>query len=171
MCDVSGLNAYNRSGPRARKSGSKPRSSSAYQALNWLALDDTGASLVATAQALMQAENVIRKALPPILAPSCRVAKIDRQCLTLAVPAAAHATRLRQLTPTLLRALESHGWNLNRIEIRVQAGLLAQAHKSPPREVQPLGRKALESFEELQKNVSPGPLADAIGRLLTHHRR
>lgn len=126
---------------------------------------------MATAQALMQAEEIVRKALPPVLAHSCRVANIDRQCLTLAVPAAAHATRLRQLTPTLLRALARHGWNLNQIDIRVQAGLLAHARKTPPREVQPLGRNALDCFEELQQNVEPGPLAEAISRLLTHHGR
>lgn len=126
---------------------------------------------MATAQTLLQAEQIVRKALPPVLAHSCRVANIDRQCLTLAVPAAAHATRLRQLTPTLLRALNSRGWNLSQIEIRVQAGLMAQAAKRPPREVQPLGREALNSFQELQRHVTPGPLADAIGRLLVHHGR
>lgn len=126
---------------------------------------------MATAQALMDAERVVRKALPPVLAHTCRVANIDRQCLTLAVPGAAHATRMRQLKPTLLRALTQHGWNLNQIEIRVQAGLLAHATKRPPREVQPLGRKALDSFAELQNNVQPGPLADAISRLLNHHGR
>ena len=126
---------------------------------------------MATAQALMDAEQVVRKALPPVLAHSCRVANIDRQCLTLAVPGAAHATRMRQLKPTLLRALTQHGWNLNQIEIRVQAGLLAEPYKQPPREVHPLGRKALDCFQELQSNVQPGPLADAISRLLNHHGR
>jgi len=125
--------------------------------------------MVATAQNLMQAEHVIRKALPPVLAHTCRVANIDRQCMTLAVPAAAHATRLRQLTPTLLRTLTDHGWNLNQIEIRVQASLAAFAWKPPPREIRPLDRRALDCFQELRQNVAPGPLADAIERLLTHH--
>lgn len=124
---------------------------------------------MATAQNLMQAEQVVRKVLPPVLAYSCRVANIDRQSLTLAVPAAAHATRLRQLTPTLLRALIDRGWNLSQIEIRVQAGLATYAREAPPREVRPLDRPALECFRELQENVAPGPLADAIGRLLVHH--
>ena len=147
------------------------RSQPAASALNWLALDETGASIMATAQTLMEAEQIVRKALPPVLAHSCRVANIDRQCVTLAVPGAAHATRMRQLKPTLLRALNQHGWNLSQIEIRVQAGLLAPVVKHPPREVLPLGRKALDCFEELQDSVQPGPLADAIGRLLAHHRR
>lgn len=138
-------------------------------ALTWLLLDETGASVMATAQNLIQAEQVVRKALPPILAYSCRVANLDRQQITLAVPAAAHATRLRQLTPTLLRTLAQHGWNLTQIEIRVQAGLGTYSRKNPPREVRPLDRGALACFQELQQNVAPGPLAEAIGRLLTHH--
>ena len=171
MSGVSGLNASNTRARQARVKRSGQGSRYAAPALNWLALDETGAGIMATAQALMQAEQIVRKALPPVLAHSCRVANIDRQCLTLAVPAAAHATRLRQLTPTLLRALSSRGWNLNQIEIRVQAGLMAQTGKRPPREVQPLGREALNSFQELKNSVEPGPLADAIARLLTHHGR
>lgn len=137
--------------------------------MKWLLLDQNGASIVATAQNLMQAERVVRKSLPPVLAHACRVANMDRQCLTLAVPGAAHATRLRQLTGTLLRTLNQHGWNLSQIEIRVQAGLLSDARKKPPREVQALDRRALSCFQELERNVAPGPLADAIARLLRHH--
>src|SRR5690606_24185540 len=140
-------------------------------ALNWLALDTTGASLIATAQTLMEAEQVVRKALPPVLAHTCRVANMDRQSLTLAVPAAAHATRLRQLQPTIMNALAKHGWNLNRIEFPDHADPISTASRHPPRVVQPLGRKALYCFESLQQKVVPGPLADAINRLLAHHGR
>ena len=165
------MNIANTRAAGARKKRSGQGNHPAALALKWLSLDEAGASVMATAQALLQAEQVIRKALPPVLAHTCRVANLDRQCITLAVPAAAHATRLRQLTPTLLRALVAKGWNLNRVEIRVQAGLMAQAGIKPPREVQPLGREALNSFQALRQNVAPGPLADAIARLLTHHGR
>lgn len=162
----------NTSNTRARKARTRrpgPPNQAAAPALKWLVLDETGASMLATAQNLVQAEQVIRGVLPPMLAPSCRVANIDRQCLTLAVPAAAHATRLRQLTPTLLRALTQHGWNLTQIEIRVQASLASFVKKSPPRDIRPLDRGALDCFHELQQNVQPGPLAEAIERLLNRH--
>ena len=149
----------------SRRSGTQ----TAAQALQWLARDAHGASVIATAHNLMQAEQVIHKLLPPVLAFGTRVAKIDRQCITLAVPAAAHATRLRQLTPRLLEALAANGWNLTRMEIRVQAGLLAQTKMSVPRDIQALDRQALNCFEQLSRNVTPGPLADAIDRLLAHH--
>ncbi len=124
---------------------------------------------MSTARNLLQAQEVVRKALPPMLGQSCRVANIDRQRVTLAVPGAAHATRLRQLTPTLLRVLVDHGWDLTEVEIRVQAALEPATAARPPREVRPLDPRALSHFEALQRNVSPGPLADAIGRLLKHH--
>src|SRR5690606_6315743 len=109
------------------------------------------------AQKLMQVEQVVRRHLPPVLAHSCRVASLDRQCLTLAVPGAAHATRLRQLTGTLLQVLNERGWNLTRVEVRVQAGLAANSPPNPPREGHALARRALESFRELERQVAPGP--------------
>src|SRR5690554_3930029 len=166
----SGVNASNMRSAEARtkRSGSRHNRQAAL-ALSWLALDETGASLMSMARNLLQAQEVVRKALPPVLGQGCRVANIDRQRVTLAVPGAAHATRLRQLTPTLLRALEVAGWNLTEVEIRVQAALTPTQESRPPRQVRPLDRDALACFRDLHEKVEPGPLADAIGRLLRHH--
>lgn len=166
----SGVNASNMRSAEARtkRSGSRHNRQAAL-ALSWLALDETGASLMSMARNLLQAQEVVRKALPPVLGQGCRVANIDRQRITLAVPGAAHATRLRQLTPTLLRALVQHGWNLTEVEIRVQAAMTPKAPPRPPREVRPLDRQALVCFKSLEQTVPPGPLADAIARLLKHH--
>ena len=169
MCGYSGLITTRTRTQRIRNTPTIKGNRPAAQALQWLETDKTGASVLARAKNLIDAESVIRRALPPVLAFSCRVADIDRQRITVAVPGAAHATRLRQLTPTLLRALHSRGWNLTEMEIRVQAGLAGYVRQPPPRETLPLDRKALGHFQDLQKNVSPGPLADAIERLLTHH--
>lgn len=169
MCGYSGLNTTYTRTQRLRKKQTAQRNRPAAQALQWLESDETGASVLARAKNLLAAEGVIRRALPPVLAYSCRVANIDRQCITVAVPGAAHATRLRQLMPTLLRALHSHGWHLTEMEIRVQAGLAGYLPPAPPREVLALDKQALRHFQDLQQNVEPGPLADAIERLLVHH--
>lgn len=163
------MKTFNTRATGARTIRSGQGSLPAAGALTWLVQDQNGASIVATAQKLMQAEQVVRKQLPPVLAHSCRVANLDRQCLTLAVPGAAHATRLRQLTGTLLRALNERGWHITQVEIRVQAGLAANASQRPPREIQALDRRALDCFRALEHQVAPGPLADAIARLLRHH--
>src|SRR3546814_19908996 len=65
-------------------------------ALDWLRSDRQGATVLSTANLLLSAERAIRDILPPALAHACRVARIDRQQITLAVPSAAHAAKLRR---------------------------------------------------------------------------
>src|SRR3546814_17760634 len=82
-------------------------------ALDWLRSDRQGATVLSTANLLLSAERAIRDILPPALAQACRVARIDRQQITLAVPSAAHAAKLRQLAPRITRTLVASGRNLN----------------------------------------------------------
>jgi hypothetical protein len=140
-------------------------------ALGWLALDIRGGDVLATARMHLQVQTVVTATLPAVLASVCWVAKLERQRLQLAVPSAAHAAKLRQLAPRLAQALISHGWNLNEIAVRVQADLPKTTPKTPmPKEIQPLGATALSAFEILHDHLRPGPLANAVARLLKHHR-
>jgi hypothetical protein len=120
---------------------------------------------------LLSIEHATQKILPPALAQVCRVARVDRQQVTLAVPSAAYAARLRQLAPRIAQMLTQEGWNLNEISVKVQAGLLqTRINAAPVKDVTPLDERALSAFETLQNNLRPGPLADAVKRLLAHHR-
>lgn len=140
-------------------------------ALSWLGDDRQGAQVLETARRLLTAEQAAKNALPPALALVCKVARIERQQMTLAVPSAAYAARLRQLAPSVVQALAVGGWNLNEIKVRVQAGLLQSQTKKSGKEVIPLDDAALDAFDELRGALRPGPLADAVKRLLDHHRR
>jgi len=139
-------------------------------AASWLVGDQQGAQVLGAARRLLEAEQIARAALPPPLAAVCKVARIERQQITLAVPSAAYASKLRQLAPRIVRLLHESGWNLNEIQVRVQAGLWQSQTKTAARQVIPLDNAALDAFDELRDNLRPGPLADAIGRLLNHHR-
>lgn len=139
-------------------------------AASWLSNDQQGAQVLGAARRLLEAEHVMRTVLPPPLAAVCKVARIERQQMTLAVPSAAYASKLRQLAPRIGRSLNQSGWNLNEIQVRVQAGLQPGQTKTARREVIPLGDTALNAFDELHDSLRPGPLADAIKRLLGHHR-
>src|SRR5690606_40463368 len=76
-------------------SSSAPRRSSGQShALGWLAKDQQGSQVLERARQLMAAQTHVSKALPPALGKACKVARIDRQQLTLAVPSAAHAAKL-----------------------------------------------------------------------------
>jgi hypothetical protein len=72
--------------------------------------------------------------------------------LTLAVPSAAHAAKLRQLLPTVTRQMNAAGWNISEALVHVQAHLFASV------------------TEKLHDSLPQGPLAQAIERLLRHHR-
>src|SRR5690625_2438610 len=115
--------------PRSRTAGTL--------ALDWVSADAHGASMLATAQNLIDAERETRHVLPPGIAHACRVARIDGHRMTLAVPSAAYASKLRQLTPRVLAQLNQAGWNVNEITVRVQGALLQSEAHSPPRDVEP----------------------------------
>lgn len=140
-------------------------------AVSWLGSDQRSASVLETARNLIAVEHAAKKVLPPALAAVCRVARIDRQQITLAVPSAAYASKLRQLAPRILLLLNDSGWNLNEISVRVQAALLPSQTKITPHRVEPLGERALDAFATLQDNLRPGPLADAVSQLLANHRK
>jgi hypothetical protein len=140
--------------------------------LGWLGHDTQSAGVLATARLHMQVERAVAAVLPPALGAVCRVARLETQRLQLAVPSAAHAAKLRQMAPRIAQALSAAGWNLSEIAVKVQAGMPRTGAKParPPKEAEPLGDTALGAFEELRRTLRPGPLADAIGRLLKHHK-
>lgn len=141
-------------------------------ALGWLGHDMRGAGVLATARKHLQIQYAVAAVLPAPLGAVCQVGKLENQCLHLVVPSAAHAAKMRQLAPRIARSLADQGWNLNEIAIKVQAGLPKPGARQPrpPKEAQPLGDKALGAFETLHDNLRPGPLADAIAKLLRHHK-
>lgn len=140
-------------------------------AVSWLGSDQHSSQVLETARNLMAVEHAAKNVLPPALAAVCRVARIDRQQITLAVPSAAYASKLRQLAPRILLLLNDSGWNLNEIIVRVQAALIQSETKPTPHHVEPLGDLALEAFATLQSNLKPGPLANAVSQLLANHRK
>jgi len=156
--------ASNRSRSSASRRGETP--------LGWLGHDTRGAGVLATARVHLQIQHAIAAVLPPALGAVCVVAKLETPRLQLAVPSAAHAAKLRQLAPRIAQALNTQGWNLSEIAVRVQAGMPRPGAKTPrpPIETQPLGETALGAFEALQENLRPGPLADAVAKLLARHK-
>lgn len=155
---------------RPAKISRPKRSERNAQVLEWLGTDQHGASVLETARQLMAAEALIVQALPVAMARRIKVAQIDRQRMTISVPGAAHAARLRQIAPTLLKHMQDKGWNINEIILRVYAGMPDTVTKTTERETRPLDAQALQAFATLRRNVRPGPLADALERLLKHHQ-
>jgi len=131
-----------------------------------------GAGVLATARKHLQIQYAVAAILPAPLGSVCQVGKLENQRLQLVVPSAAHAAKMRQLAPRIAQALANQGWNLNEIAVKVQAGLPKPVTRKPlpPKEAQPLGDTALGAFESLHGSLRPGPLADAVAKLLKHHK-
>jgi hypothetical protein len=141
-------------------------------ALGWLGNDVRGAGVLATARLHLEVQRVASAALPPALGAVCQVARLESDKLQLSVPSAAHAAKLRQMAPRIAQALARAGWNLNEITVKVQAerGDAAGRAVNAPKEAIPLNETALDAFQELHEQLRPGPLADAVARLLRRHR-
>lgn len=140
--------------------------------MGWLGNDARGAGVLETVRRNLQIQHVMGALLPGGMGTVCRIVKLDEQRLHVAVPSAAHAAKLRQLAPRIAQTLTQRGWLVDQLEVRVQADIREIGRKppKPAKEAVPLGESALEAFEALHGQVRPGPLADAIARLLAHHK-
>ncbi|HEX7387440.1 MAG TPA: DciA family protein [Castellaniella sp.] len=154
------------------KNSSQQRSRQAgVQALRWLDRSTSGAPLLTKAHELLALEHALTSLLPAGLARHVHVSQRDGPLLIVMVPGPAYAARLRQMVSGVARRLQDAGWPVEQIVVRIDArGPLPRTEK-PLRDIQPLDTQALQSFEALGRQVAPGPLADAIHRLLEHHER
>jgi hypothetical protein len=66
--------------------------------------------------------------------------------------------------------MQSAGWNVAEIKLKVQGGLGLPEVTKPPREARTLDQQDLKAFEELRGALRPGPLSDAVAKLLKHHQ-
>lgn len=136
--------------------------------MSWLNRSSRGASLLVTAGHLLELQRHLSAALPAPLNTSCQIIKWQDDAVTLSVPTPAHSAKIRQVVPRLVATLKQHGWQINQIRVRVMA---APVLPRPPAPLAPDQRPVIDSrgvaaFAELQHHVQPGPLADALTRLI-----
>ncbi|MEN9589269.1 MAG: hypothetical protein RLZZ481_1055 [Pseudomonadota bacterium] len=138
--------------------------------LGWLGHDAQTASVLATAQRYIKLRAVVSEALPPTMRDSFEVLKIEQDTLTLMASNAAFAAKFRQIAPSVIAHAQAAGWNLTEIKLRVQGGLRIPVAPKPVKEARALDKHDLQTFEDLNRQLRPGPLADAVARLLAHHQ-
>lgn len=142
----------------------------ASHALEWAEQGEGTAAVLMTAQRLIHLQEIIGKQLPAAMRRGFAVAQVKGNELTLIADHAALATKLRQLTPSLLKHINEAGWNATSLKIKV-----ASRPNAPPvhpfvKQAVPLDASALAHFEQLRQQITHGPLNDAIVRLLSHHK-
>ena len=138
--------------------------------IGWLGHDSQSANVLATAQMHLNMRRAVVGALPSNMRSAFEVVKLDNHVLTLMVSSAAFAAKFRQLAPRVTAHMQTAGWNITEIKLKVQGGLGLPEVAKPLREARTLDQQDLKAFEELSCALRPGPLADAVAKLLRHHQ-
>ena len=155
--------------PPPRRSRTAGQSGSTHL-IGWLGHDAQSANVLATAQMHLKMRSALISALPQNMRSAFEVVKLENHILTLMVSSAAFAAKFRQLAPRVATHMQSLGWNVAEIKLKVQGGLGLPEVAKPPREARTLDQQDLKAFEELRGALRPGPLADAVEKLLRHHQ-
>lgn len=137
--------------------------------LEWLDANPNTADILLTARMLIRVQAYLNKLLPPALAPFVQLAQIDGPEIRLIVPSPAYATRLHQISDTIIKKLSEQNLMVDKLSIRVDASLNPGMTKSVTRRNHNIDQQGLEEFAKLKSSIAPSPLADAIERLLEHH--
>ena len=155
--------------PPTRRSHTNGQSGSTHL-IGWLGHDSQSANVLATAQMHLKMRSAVVSALPQNMRSAFEVVKLENHVLTLMVSSAAFAAKFRQLAPRVSAHMQSAGWNVAEIKLKVQGGLGLPEVTKPPREARTLDQQDLKAFEELRGALRPGPLSDAVAKLLKHHQ-
>ena len=138
------------------------------ESLSDLLASQLPAGVAARARALLKVQAALDRCLPAALAGHVRVMLLDNGVLSLACDSGAVAARLRQQAEALIAALGRRGIEVASVRISVNPGLLARY--TPPVEKAGVPRAALDGLAHLNAEIEDGPLKEALGRLLRHHR-
>ncbi|WP_293007602.1 DciA family protein [Nitrosomonas sp.] len=79
------------------------------------------ASLLSSARQLHEAQSTFFKLIPAQLIPYCRMGRILDGKMTVLVENGAIASKLKQISPSLLVKLQQRGWEVTAFQILVQA--------------------------------------------------
>ena len=125
--------------------------------------------LAKRAQALLGAQAELERALPAPLAGHVRVMQLESGTLSVACDSGAVASRLRQQADALIANLAQRKVAVTTVRISVNPELLARyVHPVEKTGVPPA---ALDQLARLNTEIEDGPLKEALGRLLRHHKK
>lgn len=142
----------------------------ASHALQWAEQGQTTGTVLLTAHRLLALQDIIGKQLPASMRQGFAVAQVKGNELTLIADHAALAAKLRQLQTTLLKHIQQSGWNAETLKIKVASRPNAPLSTPTVKQARPLDAADLTHFKALRQQLDGGPLADAVERLLAHHR-
>ncbi|TDR80390.1 DciA family protein [Paludibacterium purpuratum] len=125
------------------------------------------AQLTEQARALMKMDRQFRKLLPEAVAACCHAVRIEDGELLLFADNGLIAARLRMIAPGLLPRMATLGYPATRVKVRVNP-------RTPPAKREKrlkISESALDGIEQAATTVTNPLVADALARLIAHHRR
>ncbi len=143
-------------------------------ALDFLQSNERLAALLPTLEQLASLQSDCERLLPTLFA-ACRVLQLREGALQVAVPNAALATRLKQVLPKLQDGLQTKGWPVTAVKLKVQLMPVDPAQVTGRQgQGKDLPDGALLSFAALEDALGaddPSPLRDAVSKLIQRRRR
>ncbi|MBA2483994.1 MAG: DUF721 domain-containing protein [Nitrosomonas sp.] len=106
------------------------------------------------------------KIIPSHLAEHCTIGLPTNGKLTIFAQNGAIATKLKQITPSVLKKIRNLGWEITSIQIATQAHSQAKNGDKINPKKRHLGQKGVTSLTQLAENLSDSPLKTAIESLL-----
>jgi len=141
-------------------------------ASDFLRLNDQISALLPAVRRRLHLQRECQRLMPRMFE-YAEVLQLQDGQLTVAVPNAALAARLKQNLPTLQNGLLEGGWQINAIKIKVQVTSKVEKEATPKQIA--LSDSALQAFASLEQTLDPHPqnagLRDALARLLSNHRK
>jgi hypothetical protein len=125
------------------------------------------AQLTQQARALLKMDRQFRKLLPDAVAAGCRAVRIDAGELLLYADNGLIAARLRMIAPGLLPRMAALGYRADSVRVRVSPRL--PPSKREKRLI--ISESALDGIESAATTVKNEVVAEALARLIAHHRR
>jgi len=126
--------------------------------------DQALGALQSQMQSLTALQQAWQAALPESLRPHSRVVGVEGKRLLVETESNAMAAKLRQLIPSLSRAIAQVQPELSAVRLLVAPAASRVAPRVRP--AQPLSPEALGHFAALAETLAPSPLKTAVERLL-----
>ncbi|OGB20827.1 MAG: hypothetical protein A3I66_19675 [Burkholderiales bacterium RIFCSPLOWO2_02_FULL_57_36] len=143
---------------------------SAQGASDYLRAHDKMASLLPAVARMIALQKDCAAILPEMFN-ACAVLQFDSDQLTLSIPNAALAAKLKQKLPKLQDALLQRGWQVSAIRLKVQVGNITEKHGAP-KSLQ-LPTQAVSALATLNNALEESPrnaaLRAAIDTMIRRH--
>lgn len=128
-------------------------------------------SILPTVARLVAIQKDCTDALPGLFE-SCQVLNLADSELTIAIPNAAFASKLKQRVPKLQEHLHKRGWQVSSIRLKVQ--VVQKVDRPVVHRSLSLSSSAVRAFAELQDSLEKSPrnsgLHEALQAMLARHR-